>query len=172
MRLWLVFAVAPKHLTRRRGRGNVGILKGFPKSVGSVESRLYGFPRFPYSVISMACLRAGAECEVAEIPCREHRRGCLVLIRWGIVPWFAKTEGEFKALSTINAKSDPLTDSKMWREPHPDLHPRIGSNSKFSPQNPQPTLNLSWPQAYRCLLLIRSTELHLGTFSKCLRPLG
>jgi hypothetical protein len=34
----------------------VGILKGFPKSVGSVESRLYGFPRFPHSVISMACL--------------------------------------------------------------------------------------------------------------------
>ncbi len=41
----------------------------------------------------------------------------LVLMRWGIVPWFAKTEGEFKALSTINAKSDRLTDSKMWREP-------------------------------------------------------
>jgi hypothetical protein len=35
----------------------VGILKGFPKSVGRVESRLYGFPCFPYSVISMACLR-------------------------------------------------------------------------------------------------------------------
>jgi hypothetical protein len=59
MRLWLVFAVAPKHLTRRRGRGNVGILKGFPKSVGRVESRLYRFPCFPYSVISMACLRDG-----------------------------------------------------------------------------------------------------------------
>jgi hypothetical protein len=41
----------------------------------------------------------------------------LVMMRWGIVPWFAKTEDEFKALSTINAKSDQLTDSKMWREP-------------------------------------------------------
>jgi hypothetical protein len=71
-----------------------------------------------------------------------------VLIRWGIVPWFAKTEGEFKALSTINAKSYRLTDSKMWHEPHPDRHPRIGSNSKFSTQNPQPTLNLC------CLKLI------------------
>jgi putative SOS response-associated peptidase YedK len=40
----------------------------------------------------------------------------LVMMRWGIVPLFAKTEGEFKALSTINAKSDRLTDSKMWRE--------------------------------------------------------
>jgi putative SOS response-associated peptidase YedK len=41
----------------------------------------------------------------------------LVMMRWGIVPWFAKTEDEFKALSTINAKSDRLLDSKMWREP-------------------------------------------------------
>ena len=31
------------------------IPKGFPKSVGRVGSRLYGFPCFPYSVISMAC---------------------------------------------------------------------------------------------------------------------
>jgi putative SOS response-associated peptidase YedK len=41
----------------------------------------------------------------------------LVMMRSGIVPWFAKSEDEFKALSTINAKSDRLTDSKMWREP-------------------------------------------------------
>jgi putative SOS response-associated peptidase YedK len=41
----------------------------------------------------------------------------LVMMRWGIVPWFAKSEDEFKSLSTINAKSDRLTDSKMWREP-------------------------------------------------------
>jgi putative SOS response-associated peptidase YedK len=41
----------------------------------------------------------------------------LVMMRWGIVPWFAKTEDEFKKLSTINAKSDRLLDSKMWREP-------------------------------------------------------
>ena len=39
-----------------RGRGNVVIPKGFPRSVGRVESRLLGFPCFPYSVISMACL--------------------------------------------------------------------------------------------------------------------
>src|SRR5438067_3174878 len=41
----------------------------------------------------------------------------LVMMRWGIVPWFAKSEDEFKALSTINAKSYRLTDNKMWREP-------------------------------------------------------
>jgi putative SOS response-associated peptidase YedK len=41
----------------------------------------------------------------------------LVIMRWGIVPWFAKCEDEFETLSTINAKSDRLTDSKMWRKP-------------------------------------------------------
>ena len=44
-----------RHISSRRGRGNVGIPKGFPKSVGRVGSRLHGFPCFPYSVISMAC---------------------------------------------------------------------------------------------------------------------
>jgi len=44
------FAGLQIHDSRRRSRGNVGILKGFPKSVGRVESRLYGFPCFPYSV--------------------------------------------------------------------------------------------------------------------------
>src|SRR6266702_352031 len=48
---------------------------------------------------------------------RETGERELVTMRWGIVPWFAKSELEFKKLSTINAKSDRLTDSKMWREP-------------------------------------------------------
>src|ERR1700677_5146144 len=38
-----------------RGCGNVVIPQGFPKSVGSVESRFLGFPCFPHSVISIAC---------------------------------------------------------------------------------------------------------------------
>jgi hypothetical protein len=38
-----------------RGRGNVRIPKGFPRSVERVKSRLLGFRPFPYSVISMAC---------------------------------------------------------------------------------------------------------------------
>ena len=42
--------------SRRRGRGNVAIPKGFPRSVGRVGSRLYGFPGFPHSVISMVCI--------------------------------------------------------------------------------------------------------------------
>src|ERR1700677_2270863 len=50
---------AQKHISSRRGRGNVGIPKGFPKSVGRVGSRLLGFPCFPHSVISMACFSPG-----------------------------------------------------------------------------------------------------------------
>jgi len=48
-----------RQLSSRRGSGNVGIPKGFPKSVGRVGSRLLGFPCFPYSVIPMACCSPG-----------------------------------------------------------------------------------------------------------------
>jgi hypothetical protein len=32
--------------------------RGFPRGVGRVEGRLYGFPCFPYPVISMALFRS------------------------------------------------------------------------------------------------------------------
>src|ERR1700758_3439333 len=51
-----------------RGRGNVVIPKGFPKSVGRVESRLLCFPCFPYSVNSMACF--GNACHKIKSPRR------------------------------------------------------------------------------------------------------
>ena len=38
-------------------------------------------------------------------------------MRWGIVPWFAKTEDEFRKLSTINAKGHRLMDSRMCARP-------------------------------------------------------
>jgi putative SOS response-associated peptidase YedK len=45
---------------------------------------------------------------------RSHETGerVLVMMRWGIVPWFAKTEAEFEHLSTINAKSNRLTEKQ------------------------------------------------------------
>jgi hypothetical protein len=49
------FAGLQIHDSRRRSRGNVGIPQGFPRGVGRVESRLLGFPCFPYPGISMAC---------------------------------------------------------------------------------------------------------------------
>jgi hypothetical protein len=56
---WFDLSGTRRHIYRRRGRGYVGIPKGFPKSVGRVGSRLHGFPCFPYSVISMACFSPG-----------------------------------------------------------------------------------------------------------------
>jgi hypothetical protein len=56
---WFELRGVRTHIFSRRGRGNVGIPKGFPKSVGRVGSRLHGFPCFPYSVISMACCSPG-----------------------------------------------------------------------------------------------------------------
>ena len=46
---------SPFSLNRGFARVNGVIPKGFPRSVGRVESRLLGFPCFPYSVISVAC---------------------------------------------------------------------------------------------------------------------
>ncbi len=41
----------------------------------------------------------------------------LVLMRWGMVPFFAKTLNEFKGFSTINAKSENVMSNQMWRVP-------------------------------------------------------
>ena len=46
----LVLAIISKYLSRRRGRGNVGIPTGFPKSVGSV-----GKPALWLSMLSILC---------------------------------------------------------------------------------------------------------------------
>ena len=46
----------------------MGIPKGFPKSVGSAGSRLHGFPRFPHSVIYMACFPPGNARQTASLP--------------------------------------------------------------------------------------------------------
>jgi hypothetical protein len=54
--------VTTSNISRRRGRGTVVIPKGFPKRVGRVGSRLYGFPCFPLSVDSMACFSLIIEC--------------------------------------------------------------------------------------------------------------
>jgi hypothetical protein len=50
------FAGPDTYSSRRRSCGNVVIPKGFPRGVGRVESRLFGFPCFPHPVISIACL--------------------------------------------------------------------------------------------------------------------
>lgn len=41
----------------------------------------------------------------------------LVMMRWGLVPYFAKTPADFKGFSTINAKAETVTSRAMWRGP-------------------------------------------------------
>jgi len=48
---------------------------------------------------------------------RETGKRELVMMRWGMIPFFAETADKFKDLSTINARSNTLLESPLWREP-------------------------------------------------------
>jgi putative SOS response-associated peptidase YedK len=41
----------------------------------------------------------------------------LLLMRWGLVPFFAKSLADFKGFSTFNAKAESVTTQATWREP-------------------------------------------------------
>lgn len=41
----------------------------------------------------------------------------LVTMRWGMVPFFAKSLAQFKGFSTINAKAETVSSNTMWRGP-------------------------------------------------------
>ena len=41
----------------------------------------------------------------------------LVLMRWGMVPHFAKSLADFKGFSTINTRAESIMKSAMWRVP-------------------------------------------------------
>ncbi len=41
----------------------------------------------------------------------------LVMMRWGLVPYFAKSDTDFKGSSTINAKAESVESKAMWRAP-------------------------------------------------------
>lgn len=40
----------------------------------------------------------------------------MVLLRWGMIPFFASSLKEFKSISTFNARADALTRSATWKE--------------------------------------------------------
>lgn len=48
---------------------------------------------------------------------RESRERELVLMRWGLVPFFSKSLAECKGMSTINARAESITTSRTWRVP-------------------------------------------------------
>lgn len=41
----------------------------------------------------------------------------LVLMRWGLIPFFAESIKEYKGISTINARAESITTSATWRAP-------------------------------------------------------
>lgn len=41
----------------------------------------------------------------------------MVMMRWGLVPYFAKRAEDFKGFSTINAKAETLEEKAVWRAP-------------------------------------------------------
>ena len=41
----------------------------------------------------------------------------MVAMRWGMVPYFAKSLAKFKGFSTINAKAETLLSRAIWRVP-------------------------------------------------------
>ena len=41
----------------------------------------------------------------------------IVMMRWGLVPYFAKSAAEFKGFSTINAKAETIHKVGMWKAP-------------------------------------------------------
>jgi putative SOS response-associated peptidase YedK len=48
---------------------------------------------------------------------REDESRELVLMRWGLVPFFTKRLSDIKGVSTINAKAESIQKSPTWREP-------------------------------------------------------
>jgi putative SOS response-associated peptidase YedK len=48
---------------------------------------------------------------------RETAERELIMMRWGMVPHFAKSLADFKGLATINAKAESLMKNAMWRIP-------------------------------------------------------
>jgi putative SOS response-associated peptidase YedK len=41
----------------------------------------------------------------------------IVMMRWGLIPYFAKSLAEFKGFATVNAKAETVQDRALWRVP-------------------------------------------------------
>ncbi len=48
---------------------------------------------------------------------RESGEREIVMMRWGLIPHFAKTLADFKGLSNINVKAETIQQRPMWRVP-------------------------------------------------------
>lgn len=41
----------------------------------------------------------------------------MVLMRWGLIPYFARSAADFKGFSTINAKAETVEEKALWKRP-------------------------------------------------------
>jgi putative SOS response-associated peptidase YedK len=69
----------------------------------------------------------------------------IVLIRWGLIPFFAKSAADFKGFSTINAKAETVQAKAMWRGPFQKRRCLIPADGfyewlKIDPKTKQPFL--------------------------------
>ena len=48
---------------------------------------------------------------------RESSDREMVLMRWGLIPYFPKSLADFKGISTINARAESIEQSPTWRAP-------------------------------------------------------
>ncbi len=48
---------------------------------------------------------------------RESSDREMVLMRWGLIPYFAKSLADYKGISTINARAESIAKSPTWRVP-------------------------------------------------------
>ena len=46
---------------------------------------------------------------------RESSDRKMVLLRWGLIPYFAKSLADFRGISTINARAELVEKSPTWR---------------------------------------------------------
>ncbi len=80
----------------------------------------------------------------------------IVLMRWGLVPYFAKSLAEWKGFSTINAKAETVQERALWRGPFEKRRCLVPADGfyewlKISPKSKQPyayTLSNGAPFAF------------------------
>src|ERR1035438_10121862 len=73
----------------------------------------------------------------------------LVLMRWGLVPFFTKQLSDVKGVSTINARAETVEKSPTWRTPFKKRRCLIPADgfyewTRSEPKNKQP-LPFGWP---------------------------
>jgi len=74
---------------------------------------------------------------------KETRKRELVLMRWGLVPFFTKQLSDVEGVSTINARAESVEESPIWRAPFKKRRCLVPADGfyewvSFDPKNKQP----------------------------------